>query len=676
MDREPRASRGTAFACLLFLSIFVAGCGESTPGVRELTGHHCRLVWTVAEGDFTLFGAKVFSLWGFDSDSGKPAFRLIEGTGYWMKPLISPDGTRVIYSDLSSEKPVVWITEFGSGKSSAFIEGMAACVRRDAATGHDWVYYRLDRQVDAEIWRCRLDDQSDRHLVYSLGPTDFDVLTFATVSGDASRMAAAFPEHDVGAVELPNGRWNKYATGCWPSMAPDLSYASWVFEGSHRVLNVFSADGTDSRHVDLGTAPGIGKGEAYFPRWSNDARFFVMTVGGMGSDSALICVGRFDEGFTRITGWSSVTPKRGAYFMPDLWVADAPTFAFKQEAMTPAIELPKWRDRWPVTHDGLLFLWQRWSNQNEAPHEQGWRTCRVDARGGARPGPHGVLSVAGGYFEGDSIAKKIVDECTATNQLTVEATITPTSAASYPDAPIISLVSEDGAMNFAIQQWGSTLRFRLRHTKGTGAHTDQAVSLGAFESGKRHHVVITYAPGEVIWWFNGERHRDDTFRGEFSNWQPATLRIGGATPWRGYVEGLAIYKKAVTADDATRKHRFYSDMLARDKAAPRAKIKAKLVAKPPPFDPKQLATYSRSLAVYEYEVVQVLDGHVADTRVAVSHWSILDKQPIVPIRNRKLAEVVEMLIEPFDDHAELVSEHRVQSESSELMSFWHDVTDD
>ena len=41
---------------------------------------------------------------------------------------------------------------------------------------------------------------------------------------------------------LPDISWKKQTNGCWPSIAPDNSYLSWTFDGSHRDLFMTQLD--------------------------------------------------------------------------------------------------------------------------------------------------------------------------------------------------------------------------------------------------------------------------------------------------------------------------------------------------------------------------------------------------------------------------------------------------
>jgi hypothetical protein len=676
------------YGVLAMVSSLVA-CGwaaaDGAADLEKLAGQPCRVTWTLAEGGRTgLSDAKTFSLWALDTQAKKGPVRLLEGTGYWVKPLLSPDGSKVIYTDLGGKQARIRMVSLEGGKPVDVVAGMAACVRRDAASGHDWLYYRAGREKGSAVWRCRLDKPEDRQLVYGHGPTDHDICTYLTVSGDGAQMAAAFPWPECGLASLPNGRWKKTTGGCWPSMAPDLSYRSWVFEGPHRGVHLFDRDGTNQRRVDFGQAPGVGKGEVYFPRWSNHAQFMIMTGPGVCGSDANVLVGKFDEGATRITAWANVTGKKGAYFYPDLWVQGAPAYKFAAAAEVAALDTQpdgKLSDQWPATTRGLLFLWQLSTAQNEVlTGENKRRVCRVDAQGSARPGWPGALSPSGGYFAATDFAGAVLEACRQSQQFTLEVTCTPANVTQVGPARMVTFSADAGRRNFTLGQEGDTLVFRLRTTQTGENGINPQTTLGKLQAGKPHHVIVTYTPGKLTWWLNGQRGQSTDVRGDLSNWEAMSLllgdEVGGQRAWRGRLEGIAIYGRALSDPEAAAKWKQYSALLGARKAPARVEVEARLVSKVTIPDPAQMAQYPRCLVVYEYEVTKVLSGKLVEKRLAVTHWGILDRQVVAAVRDRAVGQVARLTLESFDQRPELASERRVESESPDVLSLWHDVTDE
>ncbi len=325
---------------LLYAVGLAAVQGQTEPVVRPLqnatgtiSSEHFRVVWvqdTSADGRDVLATGDQMRLMAYDSRDGGGERVLLDSAGYYCKPLLSPDGSQIIYSDHRARQ--VFVVPFNGGEPRLLAAGFALDVWQEPGGENVWVYvgewiggpesFRLRsvRRVDLRfptvvkpIWSAS-----------QISPDNFQL-------GSSGRYAAGeFPWPSGGIADLENGTWEKRATGCWSSMAPDDSGVSWVFDGPHRNLQMFAPGNSRGWTVPIADAPGIGGHEAFHPRWSNDVRYFAMTgpyakqgpinaISGGGS-GVEIHIGRFRADLQSVEEWLQVTHNKAPDFFPDLWV--------------------------------------------------------------------------------------------------------------------------------------------------------------------------------------------------------------------------------------------------------------------------------------------------------------------------------------------------------------------
>ena len=68
-----------------------------------------------------------------------------------------------------------------------------------------------------------------------------------------------------------------------------------------------------------------------------------------------------------------------------------------------------------------------------------------------------------------------------------------------------------------------------------------------------------------------------------------------------------------------------------------------------------MAPYRNALVVNEYQVEKVLKGAYEGKTIRVVQWGMLDLKP-TPLAAQKPGTSVTMVLEPFEDHDELVPE--------------------
>ena len=324
------------------VAIRVAAVAEPRPStqvsqqhtVESLTGGRTRAVWIRDLGDGTDilgFGAKVLVM-GFDTGDDRGERAIVATPGTYAKPLITPRGDRVVYTNRRENS--VRVVEWSGERDQRLLDGFPLAVWIDPDTGVEWVYVGTDAQGTApesygEVHRHPIDHPEIDELVWNKRAVSGDSFQLSR-DGRLAGALARWP--DAGVLELPNGEWRPLGDGCWTGLAGDDSHLFWYFDGQHRNLTIVDTDAEEDRRwtVNINGAPGIDGFEVYHPRWSNHPRFLTMTgpyaVGGAdnkirgGGHGVEIHVGRFSPDHTSVEAWVQVTANDAPDFYPDVWI--------------------------------------------------------------------------------------------------------------------------------------------------------------------------------------------------------------------------------------------------------------------------------------------------------------------------------------------------------------------
>jgi len=739
---------------LFLISAFSAFTGFALPIWDEIRAEcgSARMVWCQDAGEGSDAGAQgnALRLMGFDTDDGRGERGILTNLSNYAKPMLTPDGNRIIFSNRQEQK--IYAVGFAGSNLKALAPGFALAVWRDSLTGTDWVYAgTITNQADSvilNIRRLRLDKPELSEPVWSRTPLNLDNFQ---LSADGRYASGLFPWPACGVAMLPDREWKKYGDGCWPSLSPDNNLLLWIFDGAHRNLTFFRTKTDERWIVNINNAPGLDGFEVYHPRWSNHQLFMVMTgpyklgegnnrIRGGGKEVE-IYLGKFTPDFRKIERWIQVTHNQSADFFPDLWIAEGkagllasaklpgeagpvrPSDDLKSGATTP----PAWQagclsssewvralpagkglqekekasfSAWPVSYEGLVFFWQNRSKANTFtdPVSGLSHVCRAEARGRARYGRHFEMDPHGGAFIAAGGAGELINACTASGQLAVEAVILPDTNSAGQLFPIIGYTAESGSCNFLLGQQGRELVFRLRAAKG-GA--DYVIPLGALPVNEPSHVIISCSSSSVAYYRNGEQvfSKDSVSGGNWTSASSSRPELGAKaaepqdgkivfgnewqkeyavniendkTGWGGLLENVALYSRWIGPEEVREKYKASIEKIIGRKQLPVLSVKAKLVSMPAIPSPESIAPYRRALAVGHYRIEQVVEGTCSNQEVMVAQWVILDGQRFFPAQCRQ-GKTYQLRLEPFSDHPELEGERLIMDSDRFDLPMYYDI---
>lgn len=320
--------------------------------------------------------------------------------------------------------------------------------------------------------------------------------------------------------------------------------------------------------------------------------------------------------------------------------------------------------RWPGDPSGLVFLWQTRDSPNLVtdPETGETRTYSLTARGRATFNHRHAMLLRGGAFLADEeFNQRLLKRAQATNQLTLEATITPDHAESRGPARIVTFSTDNSSRNVTLGQEGQNLILRLR-TPQTGRNAfNPEVTLCTLAIGVPNHIIVTYRPGRLVCYRNGEKvHDSDRINGGFDNWEPHRFLIGdeygGERLWYGAVEGIALYNRFMDDDEARLNARHYIGSLDSPRQNARATVVAELLNTSQFPTLESISPYRDALVTYEYRVVEVARdsacGIKRNDTLRVVHWALLNGETM-PARTFEKGSSQRLQLEPLADNPQL-----------------------
>ena len=202
----------------------------------------------------------------------------------------------------------------------------------------------------------------------------------------------------------------------------------------------------------------------------------------------------------------------------------------------------------PGSRDGLVFLW----------HGTLEGSRDIEPRGEAKIGEDKQMDLTGGAFHTEGVNDALLAACQASNQLTLECLVTTDNLNQSGPARIISFSDDSTHRNFTLGQDGARFAMRIR-TPRTGQNaTGSEFPFGRIEAGKPMHIIVSYFPGNVYCYIDGElAYVSNGTQGDFSNWEHYPLLFGdeasGGRNWEGKLSRVAIYSRFVGVEEAAHK---------------------------------------------------------------------------------------------------------------------------
>lgn len=338
------------------------------------------------------------------------------------------------------------------------------------------------------------------------------------------------------------------------------------------------------------------------------------------------------------------------------------------ESLVPA---PRLAD-WPLVTQGLVYLWENARAANEIPGSDAPRVCQAYPQRQAKLARYYAMDTTGGAFAADNTDQRLLAACQRTNQLTLEALITPHTTGSRWFTGIMAFAGVNDDCNFMLGQIGQRLSLRL---KVDGSKRWEIIPLGPIPINTPSHVVVTYTPGSLSYYLNGKLVAMRTVSGDFRAWKPYHLVFGNTWPggrnWSGQMEGIAIYNRMLAAADVLQCYTAYRKRLAARTPAPRVKVQATLLEKSTTPTPQAILPYKRCLVVYTYQVEKVLAGKYTEQKILVATWRILDST-LLP-DTKAIGKSYRLLVEPFDDNQQFFGDNMVNESMEFDLPLYYDT---
>ena len=712
MTLSPRKCWNFLFVTILFscLATWVfplpmeAGPAEE---VRALTGAQTRVVWVQDAGETACVYSErpTLRLMGFDTDDGKGERAILPDIGWYAKPVITADGNRVVFADLSDHsvkvvnfdgtglRQIVKNEESYKFNDKAFTNNS---VWTDPKTGVTWVYAMIMEQRGGQpvptIRRYQLDHPEVNELVWDKTP----VFMFM-MNGDGRLASGGVSDGGntpQGLFSLPNNYFAARGGGCWPSMSPDNSLRSWVFTGNHRSIH-FGVT-TDPRSgkgytypVEFNKSPGLtvnGRQEMYHPRWSNDIRF--LTLGApfeewsyraeakipmSVAEKVEIYLGKFTEDMKAIERWVQVTHNTHGDYWASAWIKPPPGPPAWMGASEPApAETTGAAAKAEPDRTAQVFVWTTGADGNQLndPKTGAIRQCMGLMRDAARLGRNAAMDLTGGAFVPDATAKPWLEAVQAGKAFAVEAVLTPLATPPSGEGVVLAFADDLETGNVVLSQRGDMLCLRLR------GRTGEPLPLVKLPRDRVSHVIVSCAPGKLMVFVDGQRvlmaNRPEV---PVSGWTSQQLIFGdawkGGHNWSGLMEGIGLFGREIGASEARQRFDAFKERSAgRKPSADRVIVEAKLTGTCAAADPKGIAPYKRCLSTQQYEVVKVVEGKLADKLINVAQWSVLDGKVVPDYLQYKAGQVYRLALERWEDHPEQESERMISGDFEEKDLFY------
>lgn len=664
---------------------------ELSRQVEALTGAPTRAVWSHHVGTSSpdpFCNGTSHHLQGFDSQDGLGVRTLIEKKSNYSRPLITPDGSTILFTRKLVTRPkegdatkifdmTIMATDWKGSTPREISPGYALDVWKDPTTQQLWVYAAQDVPPTHRIsWaanklvRFRLDDPSTIEIVWDQTQISPDN---TQLSADGTRASGQTPWPHGGQYHFSSTghRFLPTVTGCWAGMAPDNSYISWMLDGNHRMVTLYNASADKKTWpLKFSDLQGLEKGEIYHPRWTNHARYVALTgpyiaeQGGAegsiiskGGRTAEVVIAKLNPTATGFEGSVTLTQNDQTDAYPDVWIAGGETATLGD--FPQGLVAHETKQTWPTQTDHLAFLWEALGKTNQVRLPDGKNLeCYVEPQQAALFGHRLDMQLATGPFKPNALANaQIAKTLPAAPAWTLEAALLPSSLPTQADDLTGTLIHLPGwhiELVAGILMINQTLFDHSPLTLPTA-------------------LAIRAEGPEVTIFLNGKAVATKTIA-PLPDAQ--TIQFGGK-PLPAGLRGVALHSTALGDDalqaSATYWSKTFTDNVA--KSPPRVRLRAKLVETTGTPTAEGIDPYTRAMVAYVYDVEEVLEGSYAEKQILVCHWAMMNLQPSTSLP-KNIGEPVELIVEPLDKehHPELEGQRILDHTSAFDLQKWYDIT--
>jgi len=645
--------------------------------LEKYTGTHTRVVWIQEQGsgaDTFGFG-KNFKLMGYDSRDGKKERYLLPETENFYKPILTPDGKKVVVSSRSRHQ--IFLVDFKKGKRKSLGKGVAVDVWQDPSTGKVWVYALAGKGPESKYLTTRplirfpLNKPEKRELIWNkthLSWSNFDL------SRDGKFAGGLFPWPDAGILIFEEKTWKRYGKGCWTALSPDNSAILWIFDGLHRNLNFVDPSTAESWTTNINNAPGIDGFEVYHPRWSNHVQYLTMTgpyVEGEGGNKIKggggkveIYVGKFSEDLKSVESWFQVSHNDRADFYPDVWLANGSRSKFQASLTAKETKLVANSDQatdWPAGREQLIFVWQDVLAENQLADSSplGFNQLKVTPGQRARFNRFLEMDFNGAGFTASWPADKALAAIKKNKGFGIEFLFTPAAISAASDGPVVRLRDRKGRDFFRLSQKGNDLNLEVSTGKKSSVRYELAAILKKY---RPEHLFFSFQERKLKVYVNGRLLKDESFsKDPFSAWTDGELVFGrvekAGSGVYGALSHVALYDTVPTEQMIMKNSHLVTGALEARPDIDTIRFKGKLIEPSSVPSPDSLGAYRRALVVNRYQIIgQSSKGNYKEKEILVAQWAVLDRTLLPETKGFTVGATVDMRVEKFDQHPELEGE--------------------
>lgn len=308
---------------------------------------------------------------------------------------------------------------------------------------------------------------------------------------------------------------------------------------------------------------------------------------------------------------------------------------------------------WPSNREGLVFQFQTANKPVTATTTDGIQAIQIRPFGNARWNHdfamqfagEPTLAASGGFNLPGKLGADIVGQLSADAAVSIEAVITPDREINNG----VILRIGDAGDGFAISQMGR--EFLLNWG-------EQSASLGAATVGESRHLGIVIDDTQIAVFVNGN------LLAEISHESPPTSLLRGATlafgskggdgHWKGLLEGVALYDRAMVESEIKTNARQYLRAIESRAAVPQCEVIVQRIAGSHEPTLAEAAPHPAALQVNGYHVKEIIRGnlHGNAKRLFAADWFLLDRQR-QGLADMQAGSVHRFVVERIEDNPQL-----------------------